>query len=172
MMRMKLYPRGQKTRYINPPNTLKQKVGGGGLPPKVLEAGQKTLESNKTDFAPYAQTYLKKIKLILKNHDTGKITSREAIEQLSDPVMQLKANGGMFGYPLISEIADIVLLLLDNIEEINEDSLQIVRVHENAIHIIVASKLQGRGGREGSALVAELTKACKRFYDKYSITPQ
>ncbi len=167
-----MYPKGQKTRYINPPNALKQKVGGGGLPPKVLEVGQKTLDENKTDFTPYAQTYLKKIKRILQNHEAGKISATEAIELLSDPVMQLKANGGMFGYPLISEIADIVLLLLDNIDEINEDSLQIVRVHENAIHIIVASQLRGRGGREGSALVAELTKACKRFYTKYNIRPQ
>lgn len=82
--------------------------------------------------------------------------------------MQLKANGGMFQYQLISEIAALALHFLENVETVNDDALQVVDVHAKTIHIIIANDLKGDGGKEGYALVKELEKACKRFFGKYN----
>ncbi len=162
----------KKPRYVNPPNILKQKVGGGGIPDTALEKGQEVISTNKIDFAPYAENYLTKLSAVINDFTQGKLNNKEVIEKLADPVMQLKANGGMFNYELITRIADTVLLLLDNIPELNEDALKIIRAHQDSLQIIVASRLRGTGGREGIMLENELSGACARFYKKYGITPQ
>ena len=90
---------------------------------------------------------------------------------LSRPVMELKGNGGMFGYRLITEIADIVLNFLENISELNEDVFEILEVHQKTLKIIIANKLAGDGGRVGKELAQELFKACNRYYKKYDIKP-
>ncbi len=162
----------KKTRYINPPNILKQKVGGGGIPKKLLSKGQEAISNNNVDFAPYAENFLKQLNATMESHAAGKLKDSEAIDKLSEHVMQLKANGGMFGYDLISSISDIVLLLLDNIESLNEDAIKILQALQNSLEIIIASRLKGHGGREGEMLEDELHGACKRFYKKYSIKPE
>jgi hypothetical protein len=162
----------KKTRYINPPNTLKQKVGSGGLPVKIMEEAQKAIDENEVDFAPYAERFLDELARITQDLDKGDISDAEALEQLAHPVMQLKANGAVFHYKLISNIADIVLLLIDNIDDINADARRIIGVHKNAIAIIVESRLSGDGGAEGKALAGELQNACMRYYAKYKIIPE
>ncbi|NCC22410.1 MAG: hypothetical protein EOM26_08100 [Alphaproteobacteria bacterium] len=162
----------RNARFIKPPNKIKQKVGGGGFEPDVAKKGQKAIDDTDVDFAPYAEKYLKDLAEVIADYEHGRISNEDTRERLAATVMQLKANGGMFSYSLISEIADTILLLLDNISDLNRDALDIVKAHQNSIQIIVATRLKGSGGREGSELVRELGNACTRFYTKYGISPQ
>jgi hypothetical protein len=161
-----------KTRYIKPPNILKQKVGGGGLPVETIEKGEKVISNNNVDFIFFADKYLGEMNNILGDLERKKLKSKDAGKKLAEPVMELKANGGMFGYELITRISDIVLLLLDNITELNDDALKIIKAHQNSVHIIVGGRLRGTGGREGRMLERELTDACRRYYKKYKIKPE
>ena len=81
--------------------------------------------------------------------------------------MNLKANGGMFRYHLISEIADICLNFVESIETINNDAYDVIQAHANTINIIIANKMLGHGGKEGKALIKELEKACHRYMSKH-----
>lgn len=162
----------KKVKYITPANTLKQIVGSGGIPPEKIEKGQKVISDNKVDFVPYATDYLKNLDNILNDYYAGTTEASETIEKLSDPIMQLKANGGMFGYHLISNIADIMLILIENIEDLDEDAITVIRAHQNSLQIIVSHKLKGNGGAEGRLLEVELQSACDRFYKKHTIEPE
>ena len=53
-------------KIITPPNTLKSKVGSGGLSKEVLEKAETVLKENTTDFRPSAQMYLDSILATLK----------------------------------------------------------------------------------------------------------
>ena len=48
----------KKARFYNPPNTLKEKVGTGGLAKDILDQAQKLLEENNIDFEPIALIYM------------------------------------------------------------------------------------------------------------------
>ena len=162
----------KKARLINPPNNLKQKVGTGGLNVKILEKAEHFIFENKFDFEPYARDFLDRLEDEIKVIRKEKLHGKEAVERLIKPIMGLKANGGMFGYPLITEIADIVLNFLENIEDMNEDAYEILNAHEKSLKIIVQNKLTGTGGAYGRELGDELLKACHRYYKKYTIRPQ
>ena len=87
-------------------------------------------------------------------------------------IMEIKASGGMFKFMLLSEIAAVMLNFLETIQGINDDAMNIIEAHQNALKIIVANKLTGSGGREGKAISMDLYAACNRYYDKYDVNPK
>lgn len=157
----------EKARFITPPNILRQKCGRGGIEPTRLEKGEEFIDTNPLDFSPYAFEIMGRLSAVVKQAKSGKIKGKEALDLLTRPIMELKANGGMFKYMLVSHIADIVLNFLESIDELNSDVFEIIDAHQNALSVIVTNKLQGTGGREGMALAQELDNACKRYYKKH-----
>lgn len=158
----------KKPRFIKPPNILRQKVGTGGIDEKLLGKSQEFIDKAEIDFVPLAEGFLKEFSALIKEARKSN-NFKENREKIILPIMHLKANGGMFQYQLVSEVADIALQFLESIEDdhVNSDTFDVLSAHENTIKIIIASKLKGNGGREGFALVKELDKACKRYFSKY-----
>lgn len=155
----------KKPKFINPPNKLKAKVGGGGIAPERLKQAQEYINNNSVDFIPQAKSFLD----LVTEFAVEAKNSRENFDRnkLTNPIMQLKANGGMFRYQLISDVADICLLFVETINEMNDDAYEVIQAHVNTISIIINNQMSGRGGKEGAALLKELEKACKRYLDKY-----
>ncbi len=156
-----------KVRFITPPNTLKTKVGHGGIDKALIKKSQKLIENVEINFLPYAQDFIKKFSIAIKEAIKDSSDFEATRESLVAPIMQLKANGGMFRYILVSDIADIALQFLDNLSEINKDGIDVLKAHENTITVIINSNLKGDGGKEGYALVKELHSACNRYFKKY-----
>ena len=156
-----------KVRFFNPPNVLREKVGYGGLDPQLLDKAQTFLDKNDLDFAPYAEGYLKRLGQAIAQIKAGKLKGQAAIDAMVRPIMELKANGGMFRYRLVTEIAGVILNFLEDVEELNKDAVQLVEVHYQTIYVIVSNGLRGDGGAEGRQLAEELYDACVRYYNKY-----
>lgn len=157
----------RKVRFINPPNKLKLKVGTGGIDESVLDKSQNFINTVKLDFIPYAKEFLAEFSKHAKAAKNKNSDTEEAKNKIISPVMQLKANGGMFQYQMVSDVADIALQFLEALDEINDDAYDVLLAHENTIKIIIANDLKGDGGKEGYALVKELDQACKRYFSKH-----
>jgi len=158
----------KKARFINPPNRLKIKVGDGGIPENRLERAQIIMNEFKADFRPVARNLAadlsKATKEALHNIDENKEFEKD---KMIFPIMQLKANGGMFKYRLLTDVADICLQFMESMTDYNKEAVEIIKAHENAIQIIIKSDLKGDGGKEGHDLVQELHQACTRYFKKY-----
>jgi len=159
----------QNVEFINPPNYLKLKVGSGGLDPMVIKQAQNVLETCNFDFRLIADKYLDAIDEAIKQAEKGSAqdSPRVLIANILYPTMQMKANGGMFRYPLVTRIADLFIGFLDSIQNINEDSMEVILAFQNALELIVKRGLKGDGGQQGQHLVYALTGACARYYDKH-----
>jgi hypothetical protein len=153
---------------IQPPDTLKAKVGSGGLSEQILEKAQTLLENNCVDFRPRAEMYLDALMKAIERA-TDQETDAEPenlIAGMLYPAMQLKANGGMFHYPLVSRIADYLLGFLEVIEEPDHDAIEIVVAFHAAIWVVVIGEVTGTGGRHGDELMAALKEACTRYFSR------
>lgn len=157
----------KKARFITPPNRLKEKVGDGGISEALLIKSQEFIENNTIKFEPIAQQYLAELKVALKAAKANPGAGRRAVDAMIRPIMQLKANGGMFRYHLVSHVANIVLQFLEKITVVDRDVCDIVEAHNNCLTIVITNNLRGDGGREGAALVKELQDACARYYKKH-----
>ncbi|PJB71102.1 MAG: hypothetical protein CO093_06070 [Alphaproteobacteria bacterium CG_4_9_14_3_um_filter_47_13] len=162
----------KKVRFIDPPNILRQKMGYGGVDPLRLQGMEAYIDNNIVDFVPHAEVILARLDLALKDAQAGTIKGKEAIDKLTDPVMELKASGGMFKYMLVSEIANIILNFMENIDALDDDVFEVIKAHQNTLQVIIHSQLKGDGGREGAALAQALYEACRRYYKKHKIRPR
>ena len=158
----------QNVKFITPPNRLKMKVGGGGIPEERIQRAQEVINNFEMDFRPEAR----KLAITLDkatNDAIQSIKSKKVFnkEKMIHPVMQLKANGGMFKYCLLTDVADICLQFMEAVHDFNTEAIEIIKAHENAIQIIIKNDLKGDGGPEGYTLVQELHKACTRYFKKY-----
>ena len=160
--------RKRKAEFIKPPNTLKQKVGSGGLNNNILNKAQKLLENNSVDFQPLAEMYLNSIVrgIDVARNSIAHADSEELIANMLYPAMQMKANGGMFHYHLITKIADKLVQFLEVIEEPDTEALEIVLAFHTTIKAVILGKVVGDGGSHGQDLINALNDACMRYFDK------
>ncbi len=162
----------QRVEFITPPNLIKAKVGSGGLNDEVIGRAQQVLEAHSEDFVPLAGNYLdqmmraiekaKKEKEI-KNHVT-------AMDGILLPCVQLKANGAMFHYHLITRMADKFVHFMESVQRIDSETLEIAVAFHTTMHIVIASKIRKNGDSKGEILLQELESACSRYTDKYKDT--
>lgn len=160
----------RKPIYITPPNRMKQKVGSGGIPEHVLERSQRYLESNPVDYSPYATEFMKQLHAIYKAGRDGKTgADAPSLREITQIIMQLKANGSMFHYQLLSMISDVLLRFMENVKHVDEDFLDILEVYIHILKVVIDKRLTGNGGTEGYALTDELNRACERYNRKYGL---
>ncbi|PZQ43477.1 MAG: hypothetical protein DI551_12090 [Micavibrio aeruginosavorus] len=155
--------------FTEPDNTLKQKVGEGGIPAYLIKKCQDFLESNPVDFTPYAQRFLQDMEDIARQIEKEDVEPAAALARIVNIIMQLKSNGSMFHYQLLSMTSDVMLRFLENVKGLDQDFLDILAVYTRIVGIILNKRLNGTGGREGYLLTQELHGACLRYYSKYAI---
>lgn len=158
----------RKAEFFNPPNNLKLKVGSGGLTENILNKAQALLEGNTIDFTPLAEMYLD---AMMKGIEQARTPSPDLDRELMIgailfPGMQLKANGGMFHYQLVTSIADRFIQFMEVIETIDSDALEIIIAFHTTIRAIILGKIKGDGGKRGEELMAALMEACQRYFEK------
>ena len=159
----------RKAKFFSPPNILKAKAGAGGISDAVLDRAQDLLENHTVDFEPLADIYIKQMKegidqAAALGTDTD---SEEAIGKILMPCVQLKANGTMFHYPLITRIADRFVQFMEVVERLDEETLDISNAFLTALNIVITGKIKTDGADHGEALVEELNGACMRYFEKH-----
>jgi len=159
----------RKAEFFNPPNMLKVKVGSGGISEDILNKAQALLEHNTIDFRPLGEMYLDVlIKAIEQARTPPKgMEPDNVIANLLYPAMQLKANGGMFHYPLITSIADKLIQFLEVIERVDNENLEIIMAFHTTLRAILLGQIKGDGGIRGAELMQALVDACYRYFERF-----
>ncbi|PZO83702.1 MAG: hypothetical protein DI626_08850 [Micavibrio aeruginosavorus] len=157
----------KKSTKITPPNRLKQKVGSGGLPEYLLKTTQEYVDSAPIDYTPQARRDVDQFGFLSDRVKAGSLDAITAHPKMLTIVMQLKANGGMFGYPLVSETSAVLLRFLDKTKTMDEDFFEIIDTYIHVLNIIINKKLRGLNTSEGLALAEELSNACARYEKRH-----
>lgn len=160
----------RRAEFITPPNTLKLKAGSGGLDEKIIAKAQEMIDNSEVDFLPLGQRYLTALQEGIRMTEArrGEVEDETLIATMLYPAMQLKANGGMFGYPLITSVAGRLIRFLEHLREPNQDALDIIYGFANSVQAIM---LLGEKTQEvyehGGELSDALDDACARYFEKY-----
>lgn len=160
-----------RPRIIKSLPLLQQKIGGGSIDVEQIDQMQKIIDATTVDFVPMARIYLDEMSRALKNARARTGGDNALISALIVPIMQLKANGAMFHYDLISILAKLVLDMLEEIDTLDDDILDIVDTQHQTFSLLISEAMSGMGGLKGAELVKELQEACLRYARKKGITP-
>lgn len=159
-----------KVKYIKPPNLLKLKIGHGGVPKELRRKAEDHRQSYEADFTDDGLRLVEEISKARAAAVERFKAQGAPIQDMDDvvkPIMQLKANGGMFKYQLVSDVADICLQFLEAINDYEEEALEIIQGHEKTLRSLLEHNLQGDGGKGGYDVVVELHNACQRYFKKH-----
>lgn len=158
----------RKAEFVKPDFALKNKVGSGGLSEDILTKAQALLENNAVDFLPLGEMYLNSLMRGIERAQRADENEdgESLITNMLYPAMQLKANGGMFHYQLVTKIADKLIQFLEVIEAPDSDALEIVLAFHTTMRAIIISKITGNGGRHGFELMQALDEACMRYFER------
>ena len=154
----------RRAELIVPPNILKQKMGSGGIDPAALVKAQETIDKNTIDFRPIAKELVEQLTAAVKKAQEGSADSEVLLEGMIYPAMQMKAQGAMFHFPLVTDISDILVNFLETVNDVDKDVLEIVIAHKMAISAVISADMRGTGDAKGKVLRDSLLDACMRYY--------
>lgn len=153
----------KKARKIPASRELQARIGTGSINEDAVDRAQNVIESNQVDFAPMAKAELENVENVLKRVKGGEVESQTAIQEVSLPIMNLKANAATFNYPVISSVAGTVLSLLEEFDTFNKDLVTVVDNMHKAILVALMQNMRGEPGDAGKMLVNEFRQVCKAY---------
>lgn len=158
----------RSAEFIQVPNNVKKKVGSGGLDRHIIEAAQKIIERNDYDFIPQAQRYLSALRegMYLINTQRDRFEIDGLLATLAQPAIQLRSNGAMFSYPLISKIADLMIRFIETLEALDNNAIDVLNGFVTALNAVIVSEMQGEISEDGKQLYRALEDACARYFQK------
>jgi chemotaxis protein histidine kinase CheA len=151
--------RQQPDELFTPPNLLKSKVGGGGMPvldTAAIERAEAALEELKGEFAGWTADDVKRL-----------VAARQAYAAAPDAANRgamlraahdLKGQAATFDFPLIARVAGSLSKLLYDLTPEAELPLGLVDAHVAAVHVIYRDKVNDMSDKVTVVLIQELER--------------
>lgn len=163
-------PKKKKTVQIIPPNTdLKRRavnfVKGFdiNLSPEQLEKLEQVVQRSTETFVRDIGKELMDCRKEVIDALANKSKRPEAIIASNDLAYSVKALGGTFQYPLMTQIAKSLESFIADRTTANEKQLLVIQLHIDSLYVILASRVTGFGTTVEQATVAALTKLTERY---------
>jgi len=141
---------------INPPNTLKDKVregGPGAVDLATLERAENVIAGMADSYLEWVQEDLVRIDAAYKALAAGKAPRKDEAEQVFQIAHDIKGQGGSFGYDLMTMIANELCRLIERQDDFGNAEVQAIKVHIDAMKLVIQNRMKGDGGANGQALV-------------------
>lgn len=154
-------------RIIKTPNYLKEKVGDDVIDEFAIMQCQSVLDTVDVDFTDDAEFYINNVKEIvttLRGIDYGR--EEQYYDQVLDPIMALKAGGGMFLYKPIYKLSNLMQSFLERVYRLDDDVLDILHAYETSIRMCIYKYPKDAEHPLVLKLVSELERACVRYVQK------
>ena len=154
----------QKTKIIKATKALQNKAGQGDISPDAVKKAETAIKTGTQDFTPLAENLLIQLANSTEKARRAGYADKSLIRGITKPVMELKSNARMFGYDLVTDLANIMLDFLESIEKLDALSVDIVEAHHKTLSLILEKKMSGNGGTLGASLQKELRAAVQRYF--------
>ena len=75
----------------------------------------------------------------------------------------IKGQGGSFGYDLMTAIGNELCRLVEKTDVAGAGEIEAVKLHIDALKLVIAGDLKGNGGKEGEKLLSGLQQICDKL---------
>ncbi|MFO7482909.1 hypothetical protein [Oceanibaculum nanhaiense] len=158
-------PSGKTHEVIQPRNKLREMVGGGkqALGNDTLRKAETAAKKvqDKTDYTGHAQTNLTRL-MVAYDRAQGEERA-EALHDMFEISHDMRGEGGSFGFPLVTQIGDILCKYLTALKSPDALEPPIVKLHIDALKVVINQRLRGEGDDTAKQVVDGLAQiALKR----------
>jgi hypothetical protein len=148
-------------QIIEPPQTLRSKVKLGGpkaVDPEVLARAEAVITSMAGDYLQWVEKDLANIQHAwdeLKASPDG-LVDKEKLDRIYQISHDIKGQGGSFGYQLMTVIGDKLCRFIEHLDRTGTKEIKVIHLHIDAMRVVIAQRIQDKGGAIGAQLVAGL----------------
>jgi len=152
-----------KPQIVNPPNPLRDKVSGSGpISQEMLTKAERAVESLSAQFDDLLENEIDKLAGLCDLGVKNPARRMDAAKLIFEISHDLRGQAGTFNYPLITRVGSSLCHFTDGIECCDEQELEVIRLHIEAMQAILASSLRGDGGQVGQEIAGGLEKAVEK----------
>ena len=142
-------------QVIRPPNTLRLKVGGGGIDAGAIAKAEAALAAMSAQFGQWLQDEITKLEAAQADI-RAKGLNVETAEALYFRAHDLKGLGGTYQYPLVTRLAGSLCKMLDDPAKRALAPQMILDAHIDAIRAVVRDQIQTDSHPTGRILAETL----------------
>jgi len=149
-----------QAQVINPPQTLQNKVEKGGPGAVDLEAlakAEEVIANLADDYIDWVREDLVRLEAAYDQFKSGEGDVAANLENVFQIAHDMKGQGGSFGYDLMTAIGDHLCRLVEKMDTAGPREQMMIRVHIDAMRVVITKELKGDGGNEGRQLLMGLT---------------
>lgn len=162
---------GDKTEFIKPPVDLKAKAGPvtPGVDEAALARAEQAIAAMAEDYIVWAEEDIKKLKVAVADVRAQAPDDRkDTVDAVFGLAHDMKGQGGSFGFPLITAVANQMCRFIENSEDstFTDAHVNILAVHADALNLILSKKIKGDGGRAGDDLLSGLQAVIDKIAPK------
>lgn len=158
-----------KAKFFEAPRRLFSKSGGSlNVSPEEIESAVSEVESMQSEFSDWITKDFESLEEIyVKAKASDSEEERTALVKSMAPIChELRGQGGLFGYMLISVVADSLHQISRSILGVPNDALKLLKTHLDLMKAIIREDIQGDGGALGPELMSSLQFANASFVEK------
>lgn len=143
-------------QVIRPPNTLRQKVGGGlGIDAAAIAKAEQALKAMSEQFGQWLQDEIVKLDAAHAAIRTEGYNAQTA-EGLYFRAHDLKGLGATYQYPLVTRLAGSLCKLMDDPAKRLDAPIKLIEAHIDAIRAVVRDHIQTDDHPTGRVLAETL----------------
>lgn len=161
------FPTDRLIRYFRPPNHLKRKAcapaeGDALFTEGAVFKAAKAFEKAKAEYAEQSLDYVDSLQRILAEAK-GAADRSPHLARINALARQLGLQGDTFGYPLVSTVGSSLTRFTGDGAPVSEASFELVKVHIDALTVVLRNNIAGDGGDTGRELVSQLQAAIRKI---------
>lgn len=152
-------------RYFPPPRDQRKKIDKDFMPESdLIEDVEDSIDSWSEDFRDWSKDYFEQLTQLCSDCEAANPKQRGRLfNDINATAHELRGQGGMFGYPLITNVAKSLFDLTLQNKNRSDSCVALIKTHIDTMKAILRDNIQGSGGEVGDALVAELKRANAQF---------
>lgn len=147
-------------QFVKPPQTLQKKISKGGpgaVDMAALAKAEAVIDNLANDYLDWVSEDFVRLEAAFEALKAGAVDDKANIDAMFSVVHDMKGQGGSFGYPLMTQICDLLAGILEKSETVGPREHKSMRVYIGAMRVVISHKLKDDGGAEGKQLLMGLT---------------
>jgi CheY-like chemotaxis protein len=155
----------KRIRFYNVPRALRRKVGSDFQANiATIVKIQKELDEWNDDFMKWTNEYIGQINRRIAAAAAKDAGSRRAdFSEINRISHELRGQGGIFGYPLVSAVAKSLFELTKDTLDRSDECLQLIKDHVGTLRAVLRDEVRGDGGQVGIEIIKALRQANAKF---------
>ena len=145
-------------REDDPPSDTQAGGGDIGYNPlkETLARAEEATTALRANYTEWARIDVDHTQALLDAAKRAPEGRRGQLDLLYAAMHNIKGQGSSFGYPLVTRIGQSLCRLVAPGRALDEDGLKVAQAHLDALKLVLAQKIAGKGGEVGDKLAAKL----------------